>query len=754
MQIFRHAEQPVPDIARGVALGFFDGIHHGHLELLRTLLFHCDRLDLVSSVLTFPQHPAELVQGESGFSGYLSSLDERLKLMAGCGMEETHLQAFDQVFAALEPDAFLNIWLGQRLNARLIVVGEDYHYGRNRRGDINSLKEWAAKRSIEVIVVPPVRMYGQKVSSSAIREAVISGDLEAAARLLGRTYQISGPVISGRKIGRKMGFPTANLRVPADRVCPAYGVYATRTIVSGRSYESVTNIGIRPTIEQVDDLPLIETYLYDTTIDLYGQVITVEFLWRLRPEEKFSSMLRLSNRINQDLQDIRKWHTEHEEMACLNTVGDIPFYWLSTNRFARSLASLVFRMPADRRQTTADALLINVLTACCRRYPSRPQLAAALDHLYGASIDAHLDRQGDMQSIMLTVSALHQWTDQSSPFHDAIDVMFDLLLHPLMDQDGCFDREIVESERNNLRMEWLARENDRGKFAYDRCVELLSGDQRHGISSLGDRDLLAKITQEDLKRSYQRLLSGSQVTCYVAGQRQPLVRRMIEERLARLPVVQRPVYTPGSCPRSFTPQPMETVQEYKDVAQARIIMAYQGLPPYFSFQTLLTSVMNNMLGGDVYSLLFDTVREKMGLAYHVFSMNQRYLSMTFLMAGVAPEQVNAACEAMHAQVEKMASGDFSDQLLKRALQMTETSIRSSGDDLGSMLQRQIAGMAHGRTLGTADMLSMLTGIGREDIRQIAACLKPSGIYLLNRAAVDRPHGNDRQEDQDDSQHND
>jgi hypothetical protein len=103
--------------------------------------------------------------------------------------------------------------------------------------------------------------------------------------------------------------------------------------------------------------------------------------------------------------------------------------------------------------------------------------------------------------------------------------------------------------------------------------------------------------------------------------------------------------------------------------------------------------------------------------------------MTFLMAGVAPEQVNAACEAMHAQVEKMASGDFSDQLLKRALQMTETSIRSSGDDLGSMLQRQIAGMAHGRTLGTADMLSMLTGIGREDIRQIAACLKPSGIIF-------------------------
>lgn len=754
MQIFRQTEQPVSGNKRGVALGFFDGIHHGHLELLRTLLYHCDRLDLVSSVLTFPQHPAELVQGEAGFSGYLSGLDERLDRIAGCGIDEIHLQDFDQEFAALDPDEFLDSWLLQRLNARLIVVGDDYHYGRGRRGDIISLAAWAEKQAIEVIVVPPVRMYDRKVSSSAIRESVMAGDPEMAARLLGRPYSISGPVISGRKIGRKMGFPTANLRVPPERVCPAYGVYATRTVVNGRSYQSVTNIGIRPTIERVDDQPLIETYLYDTTINLYGEIITVEFLCRLRPEEKFTSMLRLSNRINQDLQEIRRWHANHEAMTCLNTIGDIPLYWLSTNRFARSMACLVFRMPADRRGTTADALLINILSASCRRYPDRPQLAAALDHMYGASIDTHLDRQGDMQSVMLTVSALHQWTDQSSPFLDAVDLMFDLLLHPLLDEDGLFDNDIVESERGNLRMEWLARENDRGKYAYDRSIEHLSGDQPHGISSLGDREFLSQISRDDLKTAYERLLSGSQVACYVAGQPQKNVQQLIERKLAELPAARRPVYAPGRCPRAFIPQAMDTVQEYKDMAQARIVMVYHGLPPYFSFQTLLTSVMNNMLGGDVYSLLFDTVREKMGLAYHVFSMNQRYLSMNFLMAGVAPEQVSAACEAMREQVEKLAAGSFSDQLLKRALQMTETSIRSSGDDLGSMLQRQIAGMTHGRTLGTADMLSMLKSIDRAEISRIAGELKPGGLYILSRKTTDQPDDNNRQEDIHDRQSDD
>lgn len=732
MQIFNDMQQPVAAHDRGVALGFFDGVHHGHMELLRTLVFQCRQSNLTPAVFTFPNHPLALFGQDCEFTGYLTHVDERMQQLRDCGITETHLQPFDHDFARIEPLEFLDSTLDQRLHAKLIVVGSDYRFGHDGQGDIALLQKWASRKSIDVKVIPQVCLSGDKVSSTRIRELIKAGEMQLASQLLGRPYQITGIVVSGRKLGQQLGFPTANMKMPEDRVCPLYGVYATRTWVDDRMYDSITNIGLRPTVEPDTVLPLVETYLYDKSLDLYNKTITVEFLEMTRPEVRFASLLQLSSQISLDLHEVRDWHQKNEMICERARIGDVPLYWLASRRFAQSALSLVFRCPMEKHLTTATALLIKILTASCRRYSSRPAMATALDRLYGAHIEANQEKQGDMQTITFSAAAIRRWTDQSSPFADAVTLLFDLLLEPLLDDQGLFDAAVVEAERQNLSMEWLARENDRTKFAYDRCLEIICGDRPQGISDLGDRDILARIDRHDLKIVYEQMLSQMQLACYIGGAYEDDLFRHCQDALRRLPAAARPFYRPGAYPSPFAAPLSLEVQEEKALAQARIVMAFSGLPPYFSFQSMVVTMLNSMLGGDVHSLLFDVVREEMGLAYHVFSLNQRYLSLILMIAGVAPDKVESARSAMSGQLKRLADGDFPDQLLARARQMIETNIMSVNDNLGAMLNHQMSMLTHGRVLTVQDMLSMLADVQKTDIMQLAQRLQPSACYILTR----------------------
>ena len=731
LQIFDRTESYLPDVQRGVALGFFDGMHRGHLDLLRTLVHTCSSLGLTPAVHTFPEYPGTVLRPRQPFPGYLATLSERLDLMAACGVAEVHLQEFDAGFAMCDPRIFLDEIIAGRLAARLVVVGPDYRFGCDGQGNVDFLQEWAAGLGIEVRVVPQVDMADGKISSSRIRTLIQSGDLVLAASLLGRPYRMSGKVVAGRGLGHQMGFPTANQAVPDGKACPAYGVYATRARVDCRTYEAVTSIGLRPTVNDTDTVPVIETYLYDAgDLPLYGKVISVDFLEKIRPEIKFESILQLGTQIRTDLEDVRIWHRDHEQCHERDIIRGIPVYTLITGRFAQAALHLVFYTRADTHRSACNALLMSVLTASCRRYPTRISLACALDNLYGSSLESHVEKNGDLQALYLSAEALMRWTDGTSPFQSTADLLFDLLFDPLLAEDGLFDQETVEAERRNLLMELASRENDRSKYAYDRCLALFCGDQLAGIPASGTEESIRSITREDLQAAWHDLLENTSLSVYLGGRIDEPTIDLCRKNLARFSDVRRPALYPGLQPAPFVPAPASSVTETKDVEQARIVIALKGLPPYFCHRSVVASVLNSMLGGDVHSLLFVVVREKMGLAYQVYSMCQRYLSALIIIAGVANRSVGDALAAIRDQVAVIAEGRFDDQLLERTRSLLEASILSQGDDLSTLMAVQISGRLTGRQLSGADSIAMITAVTGSQLMDLARSLEWMTTYIL------------------------
>ena len=382
------------------------------------------------------------------------------------------------------------------------------------------------------------------------------------------------------------------------------------------------------------------------------------------------------------------------------------------------------------------ALLSRVLTASCRRYPSRTSLAAALDNLYGSCIESNQERQGDLQIITFSAEGLMHWTDGSSPFRETCNLLFDALIDPLLDEENLFDRETVESEQQNLIMELDARENDRAKYSFDRCLSIFCGDQPQGLSPSGDMQSLKSITRDDLTQAYKSLLTDCSASLFIGGS---ITDQHVEDCLSglrRLPETERPIIKPAEMPSPFDPAPASVKLEKKAVEQARIALAYKGLPPYFSHRSIVVTFLNSMLGGDVHSLLFDVVREKLGLAYSVFSMHLRSLSALFVLAGVSPGQVGPALEAIRIQIEKLAAGDFDASLFVRARQMIESSILSVNDDLSTMMAHQIFGRLYGRIMNREESLAAMQSVTPGDVAALAACLVPVTCYVLSGAETD------------------
>lgn len=731
MKIYYPTERHDNRVLRGVALGFFDGVHRGHQDLIRTLVHLSEQRGLTPSVYTFPEHPLETISPEGQFAGYLSTLDQRLQRIADTGVAEVFLEPFTPAFASLAPLDFLNSVLLERLNTRLIVVGQDYRFGHDGDGDLQLLQTWAAVQGIDVIAVPDVSLYGEKISSSRIRRLIAAGDAQTAASCLGQPFQMTGTVVEGKKLGRKLGFPTANINIAAELVLPAFGVYATRTRIDGQTYESITNIGIRPTIQDVAPRPNIESFLFDASLDLYGQEITVEFLHRLRPEATFDSLLELVEQVNLDLEQARAYHRTAEQGYQMAKINGVPIRVLKTSRFAQATVILSFRLRISRHEASLFSLLSRLMTASCRRYPSRSSLSAALDNLYGATLENDVSKDGDLLNLHFAVTALMSWTNQTSPFAAALDLLFDLVAEPDLDEDGHFSAALFAAEREGLRMELLARENDKAKYALDQCMHLLCGDQPFGLRATGDLATLETIQREDLVAAYRRLIDSLELQVAIAGDLSEDLLVHIKDRVRQL----RPNPAPESAwlrPGAFAVEAVapQVQRESRQVEQARICLAFSGLQPYFSHHSIVDTVLNSMLGGDVHSLLFEVVREQLGLAYSVYSVSSRYLSTVLVMAGVAPDRVDQALQAMLDQVAQLQRGEFPDVLLNRAKTLVDSHIRSIPDDLDSLLAHLMNGVTLGRSISVQDSLSLLGSVTREQIIARARQLELKSSFIL------------------------
>jgi riboflavin kinase/FMN adenylyltransferase len=283
-----------------LTIGNFDGVHRGHRALIDRVVARARELELTSCVLTFEPHPREFF-ARAAAPPRITRLRDKLELMATTGVQRVHVARFDARFAALSPQQFVDDVIVRGLGARSLFVGKDFRFGARRAGDYSSLQN----PGFELEAMPDVQLDGERVSSSAVRKALADADFERARRLLGHPYTISGRVAHGAKLGRSLGFPTANIVL--RRVPPLSGIYVVEADGCGRG---VASVGRRPTVNPVP-VPLLEVHFFDQEEDLYGRRLRVRFLRKLRDEAKFENLDSLRSAIAQDAAQARKYFAEH-----------------------------------------------------------------------------------------------------------------------------------------------------------------------------------------------------------------------------------------------------------------------------------------------------------------------------------------------------------------------------------------------------------------------------------------------------------
>ena len=273
---------------RVVALGFFDGVHLGHGALLRRVARVAEELGAVPAALTFERQPRQLVTGRT--TPLLNTAWDRARLMRDCyGIQEVVALPFDRAMMEMPWDQFITDVVVGRFHAVHVVVGHDHRFGYKGEGTPEKLAGLCARLGLGCDVVPQVELDGVTVSSTYIRGLIETGEMERAVRFLGHPHVLSGPVVHGKQLGRRLGIPTANLFLPEGILSPAFGVYATKVIADGQAHLAVTNVGVRPTVDE-DGRETVEPWMLDYDGDLYGREIRVEFYARLRPERKFAGV--------------------------------------------------------------------------------------------------------------------------------------------------------------------------------------------------------------------------------------------------------------------------------------------------------------------------------------------------------------------------------------------------------------------------------------------------------------------------------
>lgn len=303
--IFGAESGKLPLRSTAVGLGNFDGLHVGHMALVNTLINEARLNGLESMIYTFTKHPENILRKKL-FTPLLTTVGKKIQLLSETALNYIFFDEFDENYSRMKPECFVREVLLEKLGARLIVAGFDYRFGYMGQGNVNLMKELGKKYNFKVIIIPPIKIDNEIVSSTLIRGHVGRGDMESVFKLLGRHYSITGEVLDGKHIGRRIGFPTANLQPEEYLIMPHTGVYITKTLYDGEFYSSITNIGLNPTFGDEARIS-VETHILNFNKDIYRSSIEVFFLTKLRNEIKFKSGQELAEQIHHDVQAAKEY---------------------------------------------------------------------------------------------------------------------------------------------------------------------------------------------------------------------------------------------------------------------------------------------------------------------------------------------------------------------------------------------------------------------------------------------------------------
>jgi riboflavin kinase/FMN adenylyltransferase len=302
-----------PQAPVALTIGNFDGVHLGHRAMLARLKEAASRLKLEACVMIFEPHPREFFAPDKAPTR-LTSLREKLELLAEAGVGRVQVCRFNFDFARISAEDFIVRVLRQGLHARWVLVGDDFRFGARRAGDFALLEEFSARCGFDVEEMACHTIDGMRVSSTGVRTALAAGDLPLVERLLGRSYSISGRVVRGAQLGKKIGFPTANIQLKHNRP-PLSGIFVVQVEVEGSSnaescrsrlFNGVASLGVRPTVQE-SGRPVLEAYLFDFDEDVYGRHLRVHFLHKLRDEKKYADLDSLTRQIEKDVEDARNY---------------------------------------------------------------------------------------------------------------------------------------------------------------------------------------------------------------------------------------------------------------------------------------------------------------------------------------------------------------------------------------------------------------------------------------------------------------
>lgn len=308
MQILRGL---YPPDSRPVALtiGNFDGVHLGHQALLKELREAAQVRGLQTAVVIFEPHPREFFTPQQA-PARLTSLREKLEFFSGLGIDRVHVCRFDARFAKMSAVDFVNA-LYEKLLARFVLIGDDFRFGSGRSGDFALMEKLGARLGFEVGAVHSVKHDGVRISSTAVRATLAAGQMRTAQSYLGRHYSISGRVVHGDGMGKKIGYPTANIQLKHNRP-PVAGIFVVNAHAEGLGVlQGVASLGVRPTVKQ-NDKPVLEAHLFEFSQQIYGRHLRVEFLQKLREEEKYPDLAALTRQIATDVEQARKWFDQHD----------------------------------------------------------------------------------------------------------------------------------------------------------------------------------------------------------------------------------------------------------------------------------------------------------------------------------------------------------------------------------------------------------------------------------------------------------
>ena len=301
VQVYRSLDAVPHGRPVALTLGTFDGVHLGHRRIIERTLTAAKEIDGQSLLMTFDPHPREVI-GRKGEQTYLlSTIEERVRMLADSGLDACLVLPFTRDLSVLDAGSFFEEYIVRRLHAAHVVVGVDHAFGKGREGNAGALREFGERHGVAVTVVGELLMDGIKVSSTAIRHSLAEGNVRRATAFLGRPYCLSGVIVRGEGLGSRLGFPTANVEVPSDdKMLPRSGVYIVRVFFDGTAREGIMNLGRRPTVSRQMHISM-EVHIFTFSGDLYGMHMRVELLERLRDEIRFDSAAQLAAQIQSDI---------------------------------------------------------------------------------------------------------------------------------------------------------------------------------------------------------------------------------------------------------------------------------------------------------------------------------------------------------------------------------------------------------------------------------------------------------------------